>query len=196
LNITVMVHRTEAPFFANMHGWQSELISPLTRKSWDRSYTSTHEPSLAFASDKRVERFWRDLDAGPLSERFTLAIDASISSTELIATAMEHAQSSAATPRHEDEALKGLFHLESGAEVEEGRRLADYLTEDGDHFGLIIQYPPRGMYELIPLPDSETVFAAIRSADGQPPTSNSGALQGVRGFWGLTDLAVWFKCRR
>ena len=91
LNVTVMVYRAEAFYFADMHGWQSGLVSELTRNYWDRSYTQTHESSLAFASDERVKRFWRDLDAGPLRERFTITIDASISSTELIAIAMERA---------------------------------------------------------------------------------------------------------
>jgi len=57
--------------------------------------------------------------------------------------------------------------------------LEHYSVEDGDHLGLIIEHPPDGQYRLLAVPDSETVFAAIRSTDARPPTSDQ-SVTGVR----------------
>jgi hypothetical protein len=171
VKITVIVYRAETYYFAHMYGWRAGLVSQLTKKYWDSGYHREHEENFEFASDERVDHFWRDLDAEHLSERFTLTVDADASTTSLLSLAMQRAQ--AAKPAGiGHESLYGLFHLESGAEIEEARQLKDYNIEDGDHFGLIIEFPALAFYRLIPLPDAEMVLAAIRSADAEPPTSD------------------------
>jgi hypothetical protein len=92
-----------------------------------------------------------------------------MSTSELVELAMHRAQHAGGKAPFEDERFQGLYHLESGSTIEVGRAVADYLIEDGDHLGLIIEHPPRGLYSIVPLPNSEAVFAAIRSTDENPP---------------------------
>ncbi len=170
-----------------MPGWQRGLVAPLTKKYWASDYDRELGPNLEFADDQVVDDFWRTLDAERFEERFLLAADDQLPTKKLIATAMRRAQSlrrssKASRALHSiihHETLHGLFHLESGAQISPGGRLEDYSVEDGDHLGLIIEHKPKGLYSLIPLPDSEMVFAAIRSADETPPESATGALKGA-----------------
>ena len=167
----MLVYRAETFYFAHMHGWQAGLVGNLTKKYWDWGYSRENEPNYEFASDEVVQRFWEKLDAERLDERFLLEIDpANTTTTQFIACAMERAASSrsgwdARGPGHPH----GGFHLNSGRALEDGQTLAAYDVEADDLFGLIIEYEPLGLYSIIPLPDSETVFAAIRSVDESPP---------------------------
>ncbi len=167
--VEIIVHRAEMFYFAHMDGWQSGMAMPLTRK-----YSRWHgsDENLAFASDAEIDDFWRQLDERSLGERFTLDVPPAMSTSELIGLAMRRAQQVENRPLFENETLQGLYHLESGAKIEPGHAVDEYLVEHGDHLGLIIQHPPAAFYSLVPTPNSEAVFAAIRSTDENPPSSD------------------------
>ena len=199
MNVTVIVYRG-----SGYTSWRADLVALLTKKYRDWGDAWTDEPNFEFASDERMDHFWRVLDAERLSERFTLTIDVGGSTTDLLSLAKEKAQAPI-----EDGFSHGvlcgysLYHLESGAliqfesgtMIEDDRRLEDYAIEDGDHFGLIIEYRSLFRRLIRSLPDSEAVFAAIRSADAEPPTSDlpvvrrppASGRRGLRGALLYTD---------
>jgi hypothetical protein len=123
-----------------------------------------------------MERFWRKLDRTAFRERFILTIDGNVSTTELITLASKQVQRDNQFPIY---GVHGLFHLESGAEIERERQLADYAVEDGDHFALILTWHDTAAYYIERYRDSEDVFAAIRSTSAQPPISDTEALRGA-----------------
>lgn len=174
LHAEVIVYRDEAFYFAHMSGWQRGLASPLTTKHWDRRSRS----ELAFAADSVVEEFWRNLDAQRLDEHFSIEVDTSGRTDTLIENAVNIAQSAASGKRYSGEALEGLYHLESGARIEPGHGIDEFRIEEGDHLGLILEHEPQAFYSLIPLPNSEAVFAAIRSANGMPPDVDTNGVAG------------------
>jgi hypothetical protein len=189
LELEILVYRDEAFYFAHMEGWQRGLVAPLTKKYWDGGYAREHDPNFEFESDEVVDDFWSGLDAKRFQERFSLTVDGDLSTGELLKAAMERAQSGAAGSSRlrrrelelpiQEEALQGLFHLESGAQILEGNNIDTYSIEDGDHLGLIIEHQPQAFYSLVPLPDSESVFKAIRSTDGTSPKAADRALRGA-----------------
>ena len=177
MNVTVIVHRRMA-YIAPIHEWRGELARPLTKKYWISGYTRKYQAKFAkceFASDRVMERFWRKLDRTAFRERFILTIDGNVSTTELITLASKQVQRDNQFPIY---GVHGLFHLESGAEIERERQLADYAVEDGDHFALILTWHDTAAYYIERYRDSEDVFAAIRSTSAQPPISDTEALRG------------------
>ena len=176
LGLTVVVYCDESFYFAHMMGWQRGLVAPLTKKYW-AGRRRRDEPRFEFASDETIDRFWKELDAERFADRFTLSVAPDATGAQLVKSAMRHVDSFRA--RHPRLGLVGLYHLESGERIDEGHDLGHYAIEDGDHLGLILEYQPRGLYSLIAMPDSRSVFAAIRSADERPPAADEGALRGA-----------------